>query len=79
MSGSKCNFCICKTCALAQSNGGAEGCGNCELCLGTPNQRQVNCCNEYYNPMPPYKKAIQNAINELSREEDDMLSGGFGD
>lgn len=33
----KCDFCICKTCAIAYSNGGAEGCGDCELCKGTPN------------------------------------------
>ena len=33
----KCDFCICKTCAIAYYNGGAEGCGDCWLCEGTPN------------------------------------------
>lgn len=58
----KCDFCICKTCAIAYYNGGAEGCGDCWLCEGTPNQRGVTMCNEYYNPTPkeykpsPYDK-----------------------
>lgn len=48
----KCDFCICKTCAIAYSNGGAEGCGDCDLCKGTPNQKPVNSCYDYYNPKP---------------------------
>lgn len=75
----KCKYCICKTCALAKSNGGADGCGDCEVCLNTPNQKQINFCHEYYNPMPPYQKAIQNAIDELCQDDEYMLSGGFGD
>lgn len=45
----KCDYCICKTCAIAQTNGGAEGCGNCEDCKVT-NQKPVNMCTDYYNP-----------------------------
>lgn len=45
----KCDYCICKTCAIAQVNGGAEGCGNCEDCKVT-NQKPVNMCIDYYNP-----------------------------
>lgn len=48
----KCDFCICKTCAIAYTNGGAPGCGDCELCKGTPNEKPVTSCNEYYNPLP---------------------------
>lgn len=55
----KCDFCICKTCAIAKSNGGADGCGDCDLCKGTPNQKAVNTCGEYYNPMPPYRDVIK--------------------
>ena len=52
----KCDFCICKTCAIAYYNGGAPGCGDCWLCEGTPNQHGVTICNEYYNPTPRERK-----------------------
>lgn len=45
----KCNYCICKTCAIAQINGGAPGCGNCEDCDLIDGCRS---CNDYYNPEP---------------------------
>lgn len=45
----KCNHCICKTCAIAQINGGASGCGNCKDCDLTDGCRS---CNEYYNLEP---------------------------
>lgn len=28
----KCYYCICKTCAIAEINGGASGCGNYKDC-----------------------------------------------
>lgn len=42
----KCNHCICKTCALAYENGGAEGCGDCLKC-----DLIEGCisCRDYYN------------------------------
>lgn len=43
----KCQYCLCRDCKLAFSNGGAPGCGNCEECQGTPNQKPVGICNEY--------------------------------
>lgn len=45
----KCNYCICKTCAIAEINGGAPGCGNCKDCNLIDGCRS---CNEYYNPEP---------------------------
>ena len=42
----KCNYCICKTCAIAEINGGAPGCGNCKDCDLIDGCRS---CNEYYN------------------------------
>ena len=45
----KCNYCICKTCAIAEINGGAPGCGNCKDCDLIDGCRS---CNEYYNPEP---------------------------
>lgn len=45
----KCDHCICKTCAIAEINGGAPGCGDCYECMSQdfPNVTQ---CGEYYNP-----------------------------
>lgn len=45
----KCNYCICKTCAVAQVNGGAPGCGDCKNCDLTDGCRS---CNDYYNIEP---------------------------
>lgn len=46
----KCDYCICKTCAIAQINGGAEGCGDCNSCKEHEYYLFVNACNEYYSP-----------------------------
>lgn len=29
-----CNGCICSVCLVAETNGGADGCGNCKECKG---------------------------------------------
>ena len=54
----KCYQCICKTCAVAQINGGAPGCGNCKDCDLTDGCRS---CNDYYNIEP---------IKNLNKEND---------
>lgn len=46
-----CEHCICKTCAIAQINGGAEGCGNCNFCKKDNYLNRCTHCNEYYNPI----------------------------
>lgn len=40
-----CKNCICSVCLIAESNGGAPGCGNCDSCKG---ERAVNSCKEFY-------------------------------
>lgn len=52
----KCLYCICKTCFIAESNGGAPGCGNCDDCIEHNYQQFCNHCNEYYNDTPPNLK-----------------------
>lgn len=55
MKKSDCNRCICKTCAIAYKNGGAEGCGDCIKCK-EEKWDTVNGCPMYYNPtnnLPP--------------------------
>ena len=53
----KCNYCICKTCAIAEINGGAPGCGNCKDCDLIDGCRS---CNEYYNPEPTWRNKNDN-------------------
>lgn len=50
---SKCNSCLCKTCAIAYENGGAEGCGDCIKCKNGQIYGPIKRCEDYYNPMPP--------------------------
>lgn len=45
-----CDYCICKTCAIAEVNGGAEGCGNCSSCKSRNYAERTNSCSDYYNP-----------------------------
>lgn len=47
-----CNKCLCKTCAIAYENGGAEGCGDCLKCRTGISAPVLNC-QEYYNPELP--------------------------
>lgn len=46
-----CEHCICKTCAIAYSNGGAIGCGDCDYCKKDSYLSRCTHCNEYYNPL----------------------------
>ena len=49
MKKSDCNRCICKTCAIAYENSGAEGCGDCTKCK-EEKWDTVNGYPMYYNP-----------------------------
>lgn len=40
-----CCNCICSVCHIAQSNGGAPGCGNCDKCNG---ESPCNSCHDFY-------------------------------
>lgn len=46
----ECDYCICKTCAIAYTNGGAPGCGDCERCKSNAYNEKCNNCYEYYCP-----------------------------
>lgn len=45
----QCRTCICKTCFLAHSNGGAEGCGDCVECKEREYYWHSNHCSDYIN------------------------------
>ena len=44
-----CHHCICKTCLLAEVNGGAPGCGDCYKCLDEGYSLFCQSCFDYYN------------------------------
>lgn len=46
----KCSHCICKTCLIAEQNGGAPGCGNCKSCQRNDYNLFCQSCFDYYNP-----------------------------
>ena len=43
----KCINCKCKTCKIAEYNGGAPGCGNCRDCFNNININPVTGCGDY--------------------------------
>ena len=53
-----CEHCICKTCAIAYINGGAEGCGDCKVCKEINYKLRQTGCYDYYNPE---KRSNENA------------------
>lgn len=44
-----CSHCICKSCLIAEINGGAPGCGDCYECLKGNYSWFCNNCPDYYN------------------------------
>lgn len=44
-----CHHCICKTCLIAEVNGGAPGCGDCYKCSNEGYNLFCQSCFEYYN------------------------------
>ena len=68
-----CQHCICKTCAIAEVNGGAPGCGDCFKCAKDGTYSYFcNHCSEYYSPMPsqmPSDYLTNKALEE--RDSDD--------
>lgn len=43
-----CENCICSVCLIAESNGGAPGCGNCMKCNA---KNPVTSCKEFWCPL----------------------------
>lgn len=75
-----CYHCICKTCLLAEVNGGAPGCGDCYKCSREGYNLFCQSCFDYYNYDSAkgmslnycYQKAIESG--ELKPEEEVILS-----
>lgn len=44
-----CHHCICKTCLIAEVNGGAPGCGDCYKCQNEGYKLFCQSCFDYYN------------------------------
>lgn len=44
-----CHHCICKTCLIAEVNGGAPGCGDCYKCQNEGYKLFCQSCWDYYN------------------------------
>lgn len=44
-----CHHCICKTCLIAEVNGGAPGCGDCYKCQNGGYKLFRQSCWDYYN------------------------------
>lgn len=44
-----CHHCICKTCLIAEVNGGAPGCGDCYKCSNEGYSLFCQSCRDYYN------------------------------
>lgn len=51
-----CQHCICSVCLIAETNGGAPGCGNCRGCKG---ENPCNNCKEFLSTvrLVPFDKA----------------------
>lgn len=77
-----CHHCICKTCLIAEVNGGAPGCGDCYECSNTGYKLCRQSCWDYYNCDTPkgmtldylYRKAAESGKIKseelvLSKEE----------
>jgi hypothetical protein len=64
MSYRKCINCICKTCLIAESNGGAPGCGDCDYCINNNYYWFNNNCSDYMNTSPPNISIKEGEQNE---------------
>lgn len=88
-----CNHCICKTCLIAEVNGGAPGCGDCYKCSNEGYNLFCQSCRDYYNCDSPkgmnlnylYRKAVESGKMKpeelaLSKDElEEILRELFGD
>ena len=65
----KCNHCICKTCLLAEVNGGAPGCGDCYKCMkGDDYPYHCNSCKEYFNKDEPKGMSLSYIFERMGEE-----------
>ena len=64
----KCINCKCKTCKIAEYNGGAPGCGNCRDCFNNINTNPVTVCGDYI-PSTRYGDYNDVAIVDIMKTE----------
>lgn len=65
----KCDHCICKTCLIAEVNGGAPGCGDCYKCTDENFSLFCNSCHDYYNTDEPKGMSIGYICRKKLEEE----------
>lgn len=71
----KCDNCICKTCLIAEINGGAPGCGDCYKCMNNNYEYLCHNCSDYYNTDEPRGLRLfylARKIGEYSDESEEL-------
>lgn len=74
-----CHHCICKTCLIAEVNGGAPGCGDCYKCSNEGYKLFRQSCFDYYNCDSAkgmnldylYRKAVESG--KMKPEEEELV------